>query len=271
MSSLKRNNVKVEGSGCDTMVFIHGFGCDQTMWKLVEPEFRRDFKTVCYDLTGCGKSDINRYDFTEYSTLQGHVNDLLRIIGELDLTSVTLVGHSVSAMTGLIASIQAEGSAPSHPRFRRHVMVGPSPCYINDGDYKGGFERAEIESLLETLDLNYLGWARSMAPAIMGNPERPELAQELAEAFCSNDPAIASHFARVTFYGDNRKDLPSNKLPTLILQCSQDVIAPLTVGEYMHRHMPNSKLVVMEATGHCPQLSAPQEFISCMRNFIEQT
>ena len=271
MSSLKRNNIKIEGSGNQAMIFLHGFGCDQIMWRLVEPEFRRDFKTVRYDLTGCGESDLTRYDFTEYSTLQGHVNDLLRIIEELNLDSVTLGGHSVSAMTGLLAAIQSEGSTPNHPRFRRNVMVGPSPCYINDGDYKGGFERVEIESLLETLDLNYLGWARSMAPAIMGNPEHPKLAQDLTDAFCSNDPIIASHFARVTFYGDHRNYLPINTLPTLILQCSKDIIAPLTVDEYMHRHMPNSKHVVMKATGHCPQLSAPQELIACMRTFIEQT
>lgn len=271
MSSLYRNNIKVKGSGSEAMVFIHGFGCDQSMWKLVEPEFRRDFKTVCYDLTGFGKSDISRYNSTEYSTLQGHVNDLLGIIKELNLHAVTLVGHAVSAMTGLIASIQADGSIPSHPHFRRHVMVGPSPCYINDGDYIGGFEQSEIESLLETLDLNYLGWASSMAPAIMGNPDRPELAEDLTAAFCRNDPKIASHFARVTFYGDLRTELPKNTLPTLILQCSDDIIAPLTVGHYIHQHMPNSSLVVMAATGHCPQVSAPQEVIACIRTFIDQS
>ncbi len=271
MSSLKRNNIKVEGSGSEAMIFLHGFGCDQTMWNLVEPEFRGAFKTVRYDLTGFGKSDIDRYDFSEYSRLQGHVNDLITIIGELDLNSVTLVGHAVSAMTCLLASIQAAGNVPRNPHFRRQVMVGPSPCYINDGDYIGGFERTDIESLLDMLDLNYLGWARSMAPSIMGNPDRPELAHDLEEAFCRNDPEIASHFARVTFYGDHRKELRQNTLPTLILQCSDDIIAPLAVGEYMHRHMPNSTLVVMAATGHCPQLSAPQEVIACIRTFIGES
>lgn len=265
VSTLELNNVRIEGSGTEAMVFVHGFGCDQTMWKFVEPEFRRDFLTVRYDLTGCGKSDISRYDFAAYATLQGHVDDLLRILAELSLTPVTLVGHSVSAITGLLASIQAPG------RFHRQIMVAPSPCCINDGDYIGGFERSEIESLLDTLDLNYLGWANSMAPAIMGNQDRPELAEDLRKAFCRTDPKIASHFAGVTFYGDHRKNLPQSSVPALILQCSEDLIAPLSVGNYIHQHLPQSKLVVMDATGHCPQLSAPEELIACMRTYIKQS
>ena len=265
VSTLELNNVKIEGAGTEAMVFVHGYGCDQTMWKFVEPEFRGDFLTVRYDLTGCGKSDMSRYDFAAYATLQGHVDDLLRILSELGLISVTFVGHSVSAMTGLLASTQSPG------RFHRQIMVAPSPCHINDDDYIGGFERSEIESLLDTMDLNYLGWASYMAPVIVGNQDRPELAEDLQQTFCSTDPKIASHFAGVTFYGDHRKHLPQSSVPALILQCSEDVIAPLSVGNYMHQHLPQSKLVIMDATGHCPQLSAPKELIACMRTYLKQS
>ena len=265
MPVLERNNVVVHGTGPEAMVFAHGFGCDQTMWRFVEPEFRRDFKTVRYDLTGCGKSDLSQYDFKKYASLEGHADDLIGILDELNLTGITFVGHSVSAMTGLLASIRQSG------RFRRMIMAGPSPCYVNDRDYVGGFEADQIESLLNTLSLNYLSWSRSMAPAIMGNPARPELGEELTNRFCSNDPKIASHIARVTFYGDQRKELPLCHTPSLILQCSEDLIAPLEVGHYLHRHLADSQLVVMKATGHCPNLSAPEEMIACMRAYLEQS
>lgn len=253
----------MNGTGPEAMVFAHGFGCDQNMWRFVEPEFRRDFTTVLYDLTGCGNSDTSQYDFKKYATLDGHADDLIAILDELNLTGITFVGHSVSAMTGLVASLR------QHGRFRRMIMVAPSPCYINDRDYIGGFEASQIESLLSTLDLNYLGWSRSMAQKIMGNPARPELGQELASSFCSNDPKIASHFARTTFYGDHRKDLPLCRTPSLILQCSEDLIAPLDVGYYLQKNLADSQLVIMKATGHCPNLSAPQEMIACMRAYLE--
>ena len=265
MSVLDRNNVIVNGTGPQAMVFAHGFGCDQTMWRFVEPEFRRDFTTVLYDLTGCGKSDLSQYDFKKYASLQGHADDLLEILDELDLKGITFVGHSVSAMTGLLASIGQPG------RFRGMIMVGPTPRYINDRDYVGGFAADQIESLLNTLDLNYLGWSRSMAQAVMGNPARPELGEELTNAFCSNDPKIAGHFARVTFYGDHRKDLPRCHTPCLILQCSEDLIAPPEVGQYLHCHLAGSRLVILKATGHCPNLSAPEETIGCMRTWLEQS
>ena len=262
MTLSERNNVHIEGQGLEAMVFVHGFGCDQNMWRFVEPEFRPDFRTVRYDLTGCGHSDLSRYDFQRHGTLHGHAEDLVALLRELDLTAVTLVGHSVSASIGMLAAIQ-------EPRpFRRLVMVAPSPRYLDDEGYIGGFDLASIESLLETLDLNYFGWAANTAPLIMGNPDRPQLGQELASSFCRNDPKIASHFARVTFLSDHRNDLAQCKQPSLILQCREDVIAPLAVGEYLHRNLPKSKLVIMKATGHCPNLSAPAETIAEMRLFL---
>ena len=265
MSHFESNNVHLNGSGTEAMVFAHGFGCDQTMWRFVEPEFRRDFRTVLFDLTGCGKSDISQYKYEKYDSLRGHVEDLLELLDELQLTKVTFAGHSVSCMIGLLASIQEPA------RFRRLIMAAPSPCYINHDDYTAGFQREDIDSLLETLDLNYLSWSRDMAPVIMGNPERPQLGDELTSSFCSNDPAVASHFAGVTFNGDNRKDLALCRTPALILQCTDDVIAPLAVGEYLHRHLSGSTLCIMSAVGHCPNLSAPAETIACIRPWLENS
>ncbi len=265
MTPIERNNVHIEGQGTETMVFVHGFGCDQTMWRFVEPEFRADFRTIRYDLTGLGNSDRSRYDYQRHGTLQGHAEDLVALLRELDLTAVTLVGHSVSASIGLLAAIEEPR------RFQRLVMVAPSPRYLNDEGYTGGFDLASIESLLDTLELNYFGWAANTAPLIMGNPDRPQLGQELASSFCRNDPKIASHFARVTFLSDHRNDLAQCKQPSLILQCREDVIAPLAVGEYLHRTLPQSKLVIMKATGHCPNLSAPAETIAEIRFFLSES
>jgi sigma-B regulation protein RsbQ len=262
MSVLARNHVTVSGRGRQPMLFAHGFGCDQTMWRFLVPAFEDDFRTVVYDLLGSGKSDLRAYDMQRYSQLEGHARDVLEICEALQLEDVVFVGHSVSAMIGVLA-------ARLEPqRFARLVLVGPSPRYVNDGDYVGGFAREQIEELLDTLDDNYLGWSTTMAPVIMGNGARPELAQELINSFCRTDPVIARHFARVTFLSDNRADLPPVKTRSLILQCSEDVIAPRSVGEYVHAKLDNSELVVMGATGHCPNLSAPDETIDCMRRFL---
>jgi sigma-B regulation protein RsbQ len=219
---------------------------------------------VLFDHVGAGQSDFGAYSRTKYSTLQGYADDILEICAELDLQDVVFVGHSVSAMIGLLAAIKEPN------RFEGLVMIGPSPRYVDDGDYVGGFSRKDIEELLEFQDSNYLGWASSLGPAIMGNGDRPELASELTNSFCRTDPAIAKQFAAVTFLSDNRADLPKLKTRSLVLQCQQDVIAPVGVGEYTDRHLPNSRLVILNATGHCPHLSAPDETIAAMRAFLEE-
>lgn len=243
-------------------MFAHGFGCDQTMWRHVAPEFRRDHRVVLFDHVGAGGSDTSAYDRSKYATLKGYAADVLDIVRELDLRDVVFVGHSVSATIGLLAAIEQPD------RFARLVLVAPSPRYIHDGEFTSAFAQSDIDGLLELLDSNYTAWAGAVAPTIMGNSDRPELGQELAESFCRTDPTIARHFARVTFLSDNRADLPRVRTPSLILQCSHDAIAPDVIGEYMHRTLANSELVRMRATGHCPNLSAPEETIAAIRAYL---
>lgn len=262
MSARKRNHVRVLGSGQPPMMFAHGFGCDQNMWRLVAPAFQDSHQVVLFDHVGGGNSDLSAYDRRKYGTLEGYADDVLEICRELDLAGAIFVGHSVSAMMGVIAAKKEPA------RFKALVLVGPSPRYINDAEYVGGFSRQDIDGLLDSLDSNYLGWSSTMAPAIMGRADRPELGTELTNSFCRTDPEIASHFARVTFLSDNRADLRHVRTPTLILQCADDVIAPTAVGEYVHRQMPASQLVLMKATGHCPNLSAPDETIAAIEAFL---
>ena len=257
-----KNNVSVSGSGPATLVFAHGFGCDQSMWRFMAPAFEQRFRTVRVDLTGSGNSDLNAYDTGKYSALAGHVDDVIDIVNEFAEGPVIFVGHSVSAMIGMLADIKAPG------RFAGHVMVAPSPCYVNDGDYVGGFTRADVDSLLETLESNYLGWSSTMAPVIMGSAGQPELSAELTNSFCRTDPEIAKQFARVTFLSDCRAELPKLQTPALILQCTDDLIAPATVGEYMQRTMPNASLTMIENTGHCPHMSAPGPSSLAMEEFL---
>jgi sigma-B regulation protein RsbQ len=244
------------------MLFAHGFGCDQTMWRPVAGRFEDDFRVVVFDYVGAGASDLSAYDADRYGTLHGYARDVLEICRELDLRDVIFVGHSVSAMIGALAAI----SEPD--RFAKLVFVGPSPRYIDDGSYVGGFSEDDIAELLDSLEANYLGWSSAMAPVIMGNPDRPELGQELTESFCRTDPEIARRFARTTFLSDNRDDLPRISTPTLILQCSNDAIAPMSVGEFVHRAVPNSTFVLLEATGHCPNLSAPNQTAEAIAAFV---
>jgi sigma-B regulation protein RsbQ len=244
------------------MVFAHGFGCDQSMWRFVSPEFEQDFQTVLLDHVGAGKSDLTAYDPAKYGSLQGYADDLAEIGKELRLARAVFVGHSVSAMIGALASIK------SPTLFESLVMVGPSPRYIDDGAYKGGFSTPQIEELLTLLEDNHLGWSAAMAPAIMGNPDRPELGEELTNSFCRTDPDIAKAFARVTFTSDSRADLSKIRVRTLILQCSQDIIASEQVGKFVHDNISNSKLIQLKATGHCPNLSAPAEVVSAIRSFV---
>lgn len=263
MSAIRRNNVHTDGVAGPPMLFAHGFGCDQNMWRHVAPAFADSYRVVLFDHVGAGRSDVSAYDKRKYARLDGYVADVLEICAEMRLTDVVFVGHSVSAMIGVLAArLQPD-------RFKALVLVGPSPRYINDRDYVGGFSREDIDGLLSSLDSNYLGWSSTMAPVIMGNPDRPELGAELTNSFCRADPDIAADFARVTFLSDNREDLPGVKTQTLILQCSEDVIAPDAVGEYVHRRMPSSQLVRMRATGHCPNLSAPAETIAAMKTFLQ--
>jgi sigma-B regulation protein RsbQ len=264
MTVLQRNNVHISGAGTQPMVFSHGFGCDQNMWRFMVPVFESTHQTVIFDHVGAGRSDTAAYDRQKYGTLNGYATDVLELLDELDLTNVIFVGHSVSAMIGVLAARRRP------ERFGALVLVGPSPRYINDDGYDGGFSRQDIEELLESLDSNYLGWSTAMAPAIMGNADRPELGRELANSFCRTDPAIAGQFARVTFLADNRADLAGLTIPTLILQCSDDIIAPPAVGQFIHEQIPGSALVQLHATGHCPNLSAPEETAEAIASFLRQ-
>ena len=262
MSVAKRNNVRVAGQGSRPMVFAHGFGCDQNMWRFMIPAFEATHKIVLFDHVGAGHSDVASYDRQKYATLDGYATDVLELLAELDLRDVVFVGHSVSAMIGVLAANR------DPRRFGALVLVGPSPRYINDDGYEGGFARQDIEALLDSLESNYLGWSSAMAPVIMGNGDRPELGDELTNSFCRTDPTIASQFARVTFFSDNRPDLSAVSLPTLILQCSDDIIAPRSVGDFVHAKIPGSTLVQLKATGHCPNLSAPEETAAVIAQFL---
>ena len=261
---LQRNNVNTLGSGKIPMLFAHGFGCDQNMWRFVTPSFEKDYKIILFDYVGSGNSDLKAYNVERYSNLNGYAMDIVEVSDALGLKDAIFVGHSVSCMVGLLAAIKRPDL------FSELILIGPSPCYINDKDYFGGFERKDIEELLDTMDKNYIGWANFLAPAIMKNPDRPELSEELTKSFCSTDPKIARNFAMATFFSDNRKDLLTMKKPTLLMQCSQDIIAPLEVGDYLHAHLENSTLRVLKATGHCPHMSHPEETIQVMKEYLAE-
>jgi sigma-B regulation protein RsbQ len=260
---LERNRVRVSGvPEGRPILFAHGFGCDQGMWRFVAPDFEVDHRVVLFDHVGSGASDLSAYDRDKYGSLRGYAADVVEICRKLDLSDVVFVGHSVSSMIGVLALQQAP------ELFGALVMVGPSPRYVDDDDYVGGFSRTDIVGLLDALDANHLGWSAQMAPVIMGNPDRPDLSDELTNSFCRTDPDIARDFARVTFLSDNRSDLSAVTVPTLVLQCSEDVIAPETVGRYVHESIPGSTFTKLAATGHCPNLSAPEETTAAIRAFL---
>ncbi|BDT97022.1 alpha/beta fold hydrolase [Nocardia sputorum] len=268
MEVLSRNHVTVRGkTGAPVVVLAHGFGCDQHMWRLVVPVLERDFTVVLFDHVGAGRSDLSAWNPRRYSSMDGYVEDILALVRELELGPVIFVGHSVSATMGVLAAAREPAA------FAGLVLVAPSPCFIDDPatGYRGGFSTADIEELLEALDANYLGWSGAMAPVIMGNPDRPELAEELTNSFCRTDPEIARVFARVTFLSDNRADLDAVSVPTLILQCSDDAIAPREVGTFVHERIRGSSLIMLTATGHCPQLSAPAETSAAIASFAAAT
>ena len=264
MSVRQRNNVNIHGDGPTTLFLAHGFGCDQNMWRLLLPTYAARYRTVLFDLVGSGGSDLSAYDRKKYSTLHGYADDIVELVGEFGTDRNIFVGHSVSAMIGMLADLKAPGL------FAAHAMVGPSPCYINDGDYVGGFTRGDIDGLLDTLESNYLGWSSTMAPAIMGAPQQPELGVELTNSFCRTDPEIAKLFARATFLSDHRKDLARLQTPALILQCSDDIIAPLSVGQYMERTLPRGRLKVIQNVGHCPHLSEPGASTDAINEFLAE-
>ncbi|MBM7563152.1 alpha/beta fold hydrolase [Paenibacillus sacheonensis] len=258
-----RNNVHTMGSGKQTMIFANGFGCNQSVWRFVTPAFADDFRIILFDYVGSGP-DYGSYTVERYGTLDGYVQDVLDVCAALDVKDAVFVGHSVGAMIGLLASNRRPAL------FERLIMIGPSPRYMNEPpDYIGGFERQDLEELLTLMETNYDGWAGYLAPAIMGNPDRPALAGELESSFCATDPAIAKQFARATFFSDNRRDLRGSKVPALVLQCAQDIIAPLEVGAYVHHHLPGSTLRFMDATGHCPHLSHPEETVRLIKDYLE--
>ncbi|HUQ80744.1 MAG TPA: alpha/beta hydrolase [Gemmatimonadaceae bacterium] len=259
---LKRNAVKVSGHGPATILFAHGFGCDQNMWRFVTPAFEDDYRVVTFDYVGSGKSDLSAYNPVRYASLDGYAQDVLDVADALDLRDAIFVGHSVSSIVGVLAAKR------DPKRFGKLILIGPSPRYINDDGYVGGFERADIEGLLDLMDKNYIGWANFLAPVIMKNADRPELTQELEASFCSTDPKIARRFAEATFFSDNRRDLGAVSVPSLILQCSDDAIAPEVVGQYVHEHTPGSTLKVLAATGHCPHISHPDETIAAMKEYL---
>jgi len=244
------------------MLFAHGFGCDQHMWRHVAPQFESTHRVILFDHIGAGGSDWSAYDPERYTSLDAYADDVLEICRTLELDDVVFVGHSVSAMIGVLAALADPG------RFSKLVLVSPSARYIDDGDYHGGFSDVDISELLDSLASNYLGWSSAMAPLIMGNADRPELGSELTESFCRADPAIARQFAEVTFRSDNRADLPDVVTPTLVLQCTDDAIAPVAVGEFVRDSIPDSSFVLLEATGHCPNLSAPAETARAISHFI---
>ena len=259
---LRRNNVQISGKGQRAIMFAHGFGCDQHMWDAVAPAFETDYRVILFDHVGAGGSDLSAYSSDKYGTLAGYARDVVEIGRELGLQNAVFVGHSVSAMIGALASIDAPDM------FADLVMVGPSPRYLDDGDYSGGFSQDQIDDLLAFLADNHLGWSAAMAPMIMGNPDRPELGERLTTSFCATDPAIACEFAKVTFLSDNRADLASVTARTLVLQCREDIIAPIAVGEYVTDAIPRSRYVLLDATGHCPNLSAPEQVIASIRDFV---
>ena len=262
---LLRNHVTIRGQGERTMIFAPGFGCDQTVWNNVCELFENDYTLVLFDYVGMGKTDITAFDPNKYDKLFGYVQDLLDVCDALELNDAIFVGHSVSGMIGLLGSLRK----PEY--FSELIMIGPSPCYLNDPpEYYGGFEEEDLTGLIEMMEKNYIGWANMFAATVSNNPARPDVAEDLENRFCSTDPVIARTFAEACFFADNRMDVPKVTVPSLIMQCDEDIIAPAAVGEYLDQHLPHSTLVYMDATGHCPHMSHPDETAQCIREYLNK-
>jgi sigma-B regulation protein RsbQ len=258
----RRNNVTVLGHGSKTLMFGHGFGCDQNTWRLITPAFEEDYRIILFDYVGAGNSDLSAWDHERYSDLQGYAQDIVDICDDLGFEDVIFIGHSVSSMIGLLA-VKLRPTI-----FEKIVFIGPSPRYINDVDYKGGIEAQDLDDLLELMDSNYLGWSAMIAPSIMGNPEQPQLSEGLAQSFCATDPEIAKTFARVTFLSDNRADLSLLDIPNLTIQCNDDFLTSKWVAEYINQHTKKNTIAMLDSSGHCPHLSDPNGVIQAIKSFI---
>lgn len=257
-----RHHVVSMGVGRPVIVLAHGFGCDQRMWRHVAPELASDHRVVLFDHVGAGRSDVSAWRPDRYASLSDYGRDVIEIIESLDCGPVVYVGHSVSGSIGMLAAI-------ARPDLFQHlVMLCPNPCFINDPPYEGGFERADVMDLLELMDRNMSAWANFFAPVAMKNEDRPELRQELQDSLCSGDPVIVRHFAQLVFLADVRAELPKLRVPSLILQGGDDSVAPLSVGDYLHAHLPQSTLLRMVAPGHCPHMSHPQETVALIREYL---
>ena len=263
---VERNNVRITGPDTgEVLLFAHGFGCDQAMYRRLLPYFEHRFRIVVFDHVGSGGSSLADYDAVRYGTLDQYTHDLIEVCQALQLVDVTVIAHSFAAMLAVAAAVESPGL------FRRIVLLAPTPSYIDDEavGYEGGFSREDIDGLLESLDDNHLAWAAMMAPVVMKNPESPELAGELEQSFCRVDPRVMRTFARVAFLSDVRALLPRVEVPALIVQCSNDSLAPLSVGDYMESRMPSASVVVLQAQGHVPQVSAPEETARAILEFVD--
>lgn len=259
-----RNHVKVVGEGEQVVILAHGFGCDQSMWQYIVPALEQKYKLILFDYVGSGHSDLDAYSTERYSSLYGYVQDLLELIEYYSLSNIIFIGHSISSMIGMLAAIQR----PDY--FKRLIMIGPSPCYLNDSNgYFGGFEKSDIIELLNMMEMNFSGWASFMAPLAMNNPEQPQFTKQLEQSFISTDPVIARQFAEVTFFSDYRAELGKLTTPTLIMQCAEDSVVPIQVGNYLHDNLQNSELVLMEAKGHYPHISHPEETLAAINEYLE--
>ncbi|MFN2431081.1 MAG: alpha/beta fold hydrolase [Cryomorphaceae bacterium] len=260
-----KNNVNVLGEGTQPMVFAHGYGCDQNMWRHLVPAFSADYKIVLFDHVGSGNSDESVYDFKKYNNLKGYADDVIELLDELEMKNAVFVGHSVSCIIGVLAA------AKRPDLFNKLILIGPSPCYVNKGDYHGGFSQEDIDELVETLESNYLGWSSFITPIIAGDTEQPEVSEELHNSFCRMNPKIAKHFARVTFTGDNREDLKRVSTPSFVIQSDPDTIAPVEVGEYVCDQIPDARIEVLHSPGHCPHLTAPEKTIDAIKSYLKKS
>ncbi|MYL23199.1 alpha/beta fold hydrolase [Halomonas alkaliantarctica] len=261
----RRNNVTVRGQGERTLMLAHGFGCDQKMWRFLIPRLERHYTLVLFDYVGSGNSDTSAFDVERYARLEGYAQDILDICEALSLKDVTLIGHSVSSIIGLIAC----ETAPE--RFSRLVMIAPSPSFQNHPpDYYGGFEQEDLQDLLDLMDMNYIDWANYLAPLVMDKQNGDTLVNELSDSFCSIDPVAAKTFAQATFTADYRHILPDTPCPTLIVQSKHDALAPQHIGHYMHDVMPHSTLLMIDTVGHCPHMSHPRQVLDAVLDFLPQ-
>lgn len=263
MSIERKLNARVKGDGSPTLVFIHGYGCDQNMWRFVAPAFADRHRCLLYDLMGMGGSDYSSYDLSNYASLEAHAGDLEALLDAMDIKDAVLVGHSVGATIACLTALRGS------ERIRALALVAPSPSFINDGDYVGGFDRESIEGLIGLMEQNFLGWTEQVAPVISGQEADGATTEELSESFCRTDPKIAKHFGRVTFLADHRKEMSQVALPTLILQCRADALAPVEVGQWLEARMAQGRMEIIEATGHCPHMTDPEKTIGALRGFLE--